>query len=867
MKRIFPALLALLIGALSLGITAWLWRHERQSEQASLRASFDFGLRQTANRIEQRMASYEQMLRGVQGLFVASGAVDRASFNRYVDALLAGADFAGLQSISYGQLVPAERLADHVAAQRASGVAGYTITPPGERTFYAPTIYVAPASAANLDAFGHDLYSDPNCGAAMEQARDSGSTAVTGRIRVVTDAGAVPQSAFLMLLPLYAKGAATDTVAARRAALVGWVWAAFRVGDLMSSLYGEGTPGLELRIHDGVTLNDDTLIFRTTPDTGSAEPPRFEAQEYIGLAGHTWTLAVRSLPGFEAHFSHNAARVILIAGIGLSLLLALLTYQLMTAQVRAHSVARTMTRELRSSEERYRRIVDTANEGIWLVNGAGELIFANPMLLRMLGHAAAEVLGRPLTDFVDERDRGAGVETTDPGRTDTREWQGIRLRRKDGSELWVSVSTATVADANGEPIGSLGMATDITERKQSQAKRELLESQLRESQKMEAIGTLAGGIAHDFNNILAAILGNVALTRPHVAQEPAVLNGLDQIERAGVRGRSLVQKILAFSRMQPHALVNQPMRPLVEEAVVLLRSTLPSQVELELRLADTPLQVGADATNIQQILMNLCTNAWHAMRGGSGRITIALDRVELGAEAVRALGEIPPGAYAHLSVSDNGSGMTEATRVRVFEPFFTTKRVGEGTGLGLSVVHGIVVAHRGAIAVDSTPGRGSTFHLYFPLAPVPASDVPDEAAAPEAPRGRGEHVMYVDDDPAMLPMIESLLQRAGYRVTALDRPRDALARVRAEPTLFDLIVTDFNMPEMTGLDLAKELARVVPGLPVVISSGYLSDEMRAAAVRVGVRGVLQKEYSLEQLAALVHTVLAGGRPSAEPVAV
>jgi len=867
LKRVFPALLALLIGALSLGITAWLWRHERQSEQASLRASFDFGMRQTANRIEQRMASYEQMLRGVQGLFMASGAVDRASFNRYVDTLLAGADFAGLQSISYGPLVPAERLADHVAAQRAGGVAGYTITPPGERTFYVPTTYVAPASAANLDAFGHDLYSDPNSGVAMEQARDSGSTAITGRIRLVTDAGAGPQSAFLMLLPLYAKGAATDTVAARRAGLVGWVWAAFRVGDLMSSLYGEGTPGLELRIHDGVTLNDDTLIFRTAPETGSTEPPRFEAQEYIGLAGHTWTLAVRSLPGFEAHFSHNAPRVILIAGIGLSLLLALLTYQLMTAQVRAYSAARTMTRELRSSEERYRRIVDTANEGIWLVNGVGELIFANPMLLRMLGHAAAEVLGRPLTDFVDERDRGAGVETTDPGRTDTREWQGIRLRRKDGSELWVSVSTATVADANGAPIGSLGMATDITERKQSQAKRVLLESQLRVSQKMEAIGTLAGGIAHDFNNILAAILGNVALTRPHVMQDLVALNGLDQIERAGVRGRSLVQKILAFSRMQPHALVNQPMRPLVEEAVVLLRSTLPSLVELELRLADTPLQVGADATNIQQILMNLCTNAWHAMRGGSGRVTIALGRVELGVDAARALGEIPPGAYAHLSVGDNGSGMTEATRVRVFEPFFTTKRVGEGTGLGLSVVHGIVVAHRGAIAVDSTPGRGSTFHLYFPLAPVPAIDVPDEAAAPEAPRGQGEHVMYVDDDPAMLPMIESLLQRAGYRVTALDRPRDALARVRAEPTLFDLIVTDFNMPEMTGLDLAKELARIVPGLPVVISSGYLSDEMRAAAVRVGVRGVLQKEYSLEQLAALVHTVLAGDRPRAEPVAV
>ncbi len=844
---------------MSLSITAGLWQHERQSEQANLRASFDFGLRQTASRIEQRMASYEQMLRGVQGLFVASGQVDRASFDSYVDALLAGADFAGLQSITYGPLVPAQRIADYVATQRAHGAVGYTVTPLGERPFYAPVTYIAPSGAVNVRALGYDLLSDPSRRIAMEQARDSGGTAITGRIRLVTEAGAGPQTAFLMMLPLYAQGREADTVAARRAHLVGWVWAAFRVGDLMSSLYGEGTPGLELRVHDGVTLSDDTLIFRSRPDTATAQPARFEAQEYIGLAGHTWTLAVRSLPGFEERFSHDSARVILIAGISLSLLLTLLTYLLMTAQARAHGVARAMTRELRSGEERYRRIVETANEGIWLANEAGELNFANPMLLRMLGHSAAEVLGRPLTDFVDERDRAAGAEATDPGRTDTREWQGIRLRRKDGLELWVAVSTAPIADANGLPIGSLGMVTDITERKQSHAKRELLESQLRESQKMEAIGTLAGGIAHDFNNILAAILGNVALTRQHVSKGDAASDGLDQIERAGVRARSLVQKILAFSRMQPHALVSQPMRPLVEEAIVLLRSTLPSLVELRLQLTDTPLQVGADATNIQQILMNLCTNAWHAMHGSTGCITIALDRIELGAEAAHALGELPAGAYAHLTVSDNGSGMTEATRVRAFEPFFTTKRVGEGTGLGLSVVHGIVVAHQGAITVDSAPGRGSSFHLYFPMSSVPTGAVLDDAAVSVAPRGAGERVMYVDDDPAMLPMIESLLQHAGYRVTAMDRPLEALARVRATPTAFDLVVTDFNMPEMTGLDLAEALARIAPELPVVISSGYLSDEMRAAAMRVGVRGLLQKEYSLEQLAALVHTVLAEDR--------
>ena len=861
MKRVFPVLLALLTAAVSLSITGWLWRHERQSYEASLRASFDAGMRQTAGRIEQRMASYEQMLRGVQGLFTAADTVDRARFDTYVDALLAGADFAGLQAIVFGPLVSAERAGSHVQAQRAQGAADYTIRPEGERLFYAPVTYAAPAGGGIERALGYDLLSDPVRRAALDQARDSGSVAITGRLRLMTEAGARPQYAMLMILPLYAKGSAAHTVAARRANLTGWVWAAFRVGDLMSSLYGEGTPGLELRVHDGVTLGDDTLIFSNAPPAEAVpQRARFDAQEYIGVAGRSWTLQVRSLPGFEARFGRDSAQVILVAGVGLSLLLTALTYLLTTAQARAHAAARAMTHELRGSEERYRRIVETANEGIWLIDENGVVTFANPKLLQMLGLSAAEVLGRPLTDFVDEPDRERRAARADPAPPGTGEWQGVRLHGRHGSAPWVAVSTAPITDAAGARLGALGMATDITERKQSQAKRAVLEAQLRESQKMEAIGTLAGGIAHDFNNILAAILGNVGLTRQHLPPGHAAAAGLDQIERAGVRARSLVEKILAFSRMQPHALVTQPMRPLVEDAIVLLRSTLPAGVELVLELAPAPLPASADATSVQQILMNLCTNAWHAMPGAAGRITIALARVELGNDAARALGDVAPGAYAQLSVADDGAGMSEATRARVFEPFFTTKRVGEGTGLGLSVVHGIVIAHHGAITVDSAPGLGSRFRLFFPLSSVPfAPDSGEPASEPAAPHGDGQHVMYVDDDPAMLLMIEGLLRHHGYRVTALERPRDALARVRDEPGRFDLVVTDFNMPEMTGLELAEALARIAPGLPVVISSGYLPDDTRDAALRAGVRGLLQKEYSLEQLPALAHSVLAEAR--------
>jgi PAS domain S-box-containing protein len=629
------------------------------------------------------------------------------------------------------------------------------------------------------------------------------------------------------------------------------------MNDLMSSLYGESTPGIALTIHDGTALLDDTLMFRSAPgDQRPGGKPTFSAQEYVVVAGHTWTLEVHTLPDFDTRHRRDAATTILIAGIGLSLLLALLTYQLATARSRAYGVARTMTAELRDSEERYRRIVDTANEGIWLTDRAGTISFANPKLLQLLGHDSAQMLGKPLIDFVAADDREAILsELARHGVSQPRE---LRLLRKGGGELWGALSMATILDTNGESVGALGMVTDITERHQAESKRTLLEAQLRESQKMEAIGTLAGGIAHDFNNILAVILGNVSLSQQQLDAAHHAARHLGQIEMAGVRARSLVQKILAFSRMQPHALVSQPIRPLIEESIGLLRSTLPASVELDVQFGSAPLVVSADATQVQQILLNLCTNAWHALNGSAGRITIGLDAAELDAAAAGLLGvDLAPGRYAHLWVRDTGSGMDAATRARVFEPFFTTKRIGQGTGLGLAVVHGIVSAHHGAITVDSTPGRGSTFHLYFPLLAAAASAGAEPTLERLAPPGRGEHVLYVDDDQPILLMVEALLKRLGYRVTTVEHPREALQRVRDDPTLFDLVVTDFNMPELNGLELAAELAALRPGLPVAISSGFVSDDLRNAALAHGVRALLQKEYTLEQLPPLVHHLLRG----------
>jgi len=394
--------------------------------------------------------------------------------------------------------------------------------------------------------------------------------------------------------------------------------------------------------------------------------------------------------------------------------------------------------------------------------------------------------------------------------------------------------------------------------------RSSLETQLRESQRIESIGTLAGGIAHDFNNILAAILGNVALARQEIGADHAAQASLEQIRKASTRARDLVQQILAFGRRQPHALVSQALQPLIEEALALLRSTLPASVDLDAELAAQPLYVQADATHMQQVLMNLCTNAWHSLQGRPGRVHVGLEAIQFDAAAARPARELAPGRYAHLWVRDEGTGMDAATRARIFEPFFTTKPTGQGTGLGLSVVHGIVAEHRGAIRVDSELGVGTTVHLYFPVTQAAAVAAAGPAGSPVVPAGLGQQVAYVDDDEVVSLMVERLLTQCGYRVTAFAQGREAVAAIQAQPARFDLVVTDYNMPGFSGIEVADAVARLRADLPVVISSGYISEELREQASRCGVRAVMQKQNTLEELPRLVRAIVGAGAATADP---
>ncbi len=519
---------------------------------------------------------------------------------------------------------------------------------------------------------------------------------------------------------------------------------------------------------------------------------------------------------------------------------------------------------LHASEALWKLALESAGDGVWdwnLRTGEG---FVSAGIKAMLGYPEDADLDLEACTHPDDvpqmlADRQAHFEERASAYRNEH-----RIRCKDGNWKWVLSRGMVIArDDERRPVRMVGTHTDITDIKQAEVHQRALEAQLRESQKMEAIGTLAGGVAHDFNNLLAAILGNLVLAREDVGESHPAQESLTEINRAAIRARQLVQQILTFSRRQTQEMVRQPLTPLVEEALGLLRSLLPAGIRLAARLPNRGLPVLADATQMQQVLMNLCTNAWQAMDAQAGDITVALREVRLDASKALQLGGIPSGTYACLSVADNGPGMDDDTQRRVFEPFFTTKAPGAGTGLGLAVVHGIVKAHRGAIQLQSRPGEGARFDVYLPLASegasAPSTPEPQARPAVEAPppaTAPGKHVIYIDDYEALVFLVGRLLRKQGYRATTFESGEAALEWLRAHPQEpVDLVVTDQNMPGFSGVDVAHELGRLRPGLRVAIVSGHVNDKLLADAQAAGVSEVMGKQDSMDALGEAIRNLL------------
>jgi PAS domain S-box-containing protein len=512
--------------------------------------------------------------------------------------------------------------------------------------------------------------------------------------------------------------------------------------------------------------------------------------------------------------------------------------------------------QLYAGEKRLEAVINSALDAIICVDRHRRITVFNPTAAALFQCAAGDALGSPLERFLP---KAAEALVFAPLTTQAMLGE-MTARTASGRELAVEVSVSFEQHADGET--TTVFARDLTARKRAEERRGELELQLRESHKMQAVGTMAGGIAHDFNNILGAILGNVELARADCPPDSPVQESLREIAKAGRRARDLVRQILTFSRNEPPRRTPVRLEAVLHDTERLLRVTLPPTVDLQVRAASTLPTMLADATQVEQAVLNLCTNAIQAMGGRRGHVAVHAQVAHPEAR-VRERLALPAGRYIAITVRDDGPGMDADTLARVFEPFFTTKPVGQGTGLGLAVVHGVMRAHGGAVDVRSTPGEGSCFTLYFPAADddVQAPDFMASSPAPlsfEAPgEGPQRHVMYVDDDQALVFLVQRLLRRRGYKVSGFTDPRAALAALAEEPWTYDLLVTDYNMPGFSGLDLLREVQKLHPDLPVALASGYVTQEIEEAAMRAGARALVHKPNDVEELCATVQRLVRG----------
>ena len=537
------------------------------------------------------------------------------------------------------------------------------------------------------------------------------------------------------------------------------------------------------------------------------------------------------------------------SGLGLALIVAV--WAMLRQRRLRYEIARQAA-ALQVGEDRYRAVFESTLHGLVVfelrepATGRWVIEELNPAARRILGQPAVTAEQPTFTEAfpADEalgfRLAGALVATAPaPFEHD---------RSRPGAPSWVDVAVTRLGETR-----RLVAIRDVTEARVAAERLRQSEAQIRQNQKLEAIGTLASGVAHDFNNVLTAIVGNVELMRFELPADHPATAGLQEISQATERARFLVRQILTFSRKtESHRQVLQA-TPVIKETLRFVSATAPSTIEFQHRVGERSPEIEIDPTHLHQVLMNLCTNAVHAMQGRSGAIEIAEDEVVIHEGDPGHPADLGPGDYLVLTVRDTGAGMPPEVLQHLFEPFFTTKPSGEGTGLGLAVVHGIVSACGGAINVLSRPGQGTTFRLYFPAStrPRPVASA-EETAVPE---GHGERILLVDDEPAIIQTASRLLERLGYSVSTYTQPAEALAEFRRSRGAFDVVLTDLTMPQMSGIELAGRLRTVAPDIPVILISGFINDRELALARAERITRVLDKPLTLAALGQAVASCL------------
>lgn len=519
---------------------------------------------------------------------------------------------------------------------------------------------------------------------------------------------------------------------------------------------------------------------------------------------------------------------------------------------------KNVERALRESENRYRRITESITDFIFTVDVRNsrlqesvhssaciaitgynrEEFKADPSLWSRLVHMDDRSLVQDLVRRVLEGEDVSAVEH--------------RIIRKDKQVRWVKNTLVPHYDEYGALQSYDNLIRDITEQKLAEEETKRLQTELQQAQKMEAIGTLAGGIAHDFNNILSIIVGNVELALLNIPEDSKARQNLERSFTASMRARDLIKQILVFSRQSEKKLMPCDIRPVIKESIRLLRAFIPSSIEIRQSIPSKIDTIRTDPTHINQVLINLSSNAAHAMRKDGGVLEIRLENTKIDENTVSTR-DLKPGRYVKLSVSDTGTGMTPDIMDKIFDPYFTTKKAGEGTGMGLAVVHGILKKHGGGIAVSSSVGKGTVFDMYFPC--IDKTSIKEQKKTQMKISRGNERILFVDDEEAVVQMAREMLEQFGYQVIIKTDSMEAFRIFREDPSYFDLLLTDQTMPKLTGVNLAQKVMEIRPDIPVILSTGY-SDMIDKNEINAsGIRGFIKKPFVIAELTQKIRSVL------------
>jgi len=508
---------------------------------------------------------------------------------------------------------------------------------------------------------------------------------------------------------------------------------------------------------------------------------------------------------------------------------------------------------LHESEKKYRDLFDTISDFIYTHDLEGHFVTVNRAAAETLGYIPKDLIGRPISDFMFPEYRHAFYEEYLPRIKRDGALDGItKYLAHDGSTHYIEYRSVLVNQNGRNPVVS-GSGRNITDRILAQREVSRLEQQLQQAQKMEAIGTLAGGVAHDFNNILAAIIGYTELAGLQLADDHKAIGSLKEVLKAGHRAKDLVKQILSFSRQSQQELRPVDITPIVKEALKLLRASLPATIDIKQNIESTMGTVQADPTQIHQVLMNLCTNAAHAMRREGGTLEVTIKKMDVDTIAAREYADLHPGPYLRLTVKDTGHGIPSDILQRIFEPYFSTKGRDQSTGLGLAVVHGIVKSHRGIVLVESEPGQGTTFHVYLPL--INGTTYTQRMPASEALPTGTESILFVDDEGVLVDIGKKMLEHLGYEVVTRTSSIEALEMFRTNPDRFELVITDMTMPNMTGETLAKEIMKIRNDMPIILCTGFSERISEEKAKALGIRKFLMKPLVLREFAKTIREAL------------